>query len=218
MIGPHAFLRKEEVFQVLDYLQCRPLTDLHSRLNLSIFRLSACCGLRTCEIKGLQLRDLNFNETFPCITVRGELGATKGKNGHYRSRVVPLNWDRGTYEDLLEWYEYRVQNTRDIRKEKLRGEQPYICGVTIYNWGKTIHVNQIAKKWKTAMKYALGPERAKQLSIHRGRDTFASWAIAMGRSVKEVQIALGHASLSSTDVYTHAVDSLRPRPDIFAAP
>jgi integrase/recombinase XerD len=209
MIGPHAFLQKDEIRKVLEYLHANQLRR-EFKSCLAIFRLSCCCGLRTCEIAGLNLGDFNANEKFPTVTVRAEV--TKGKNGKAKTRSVPLWWDKPTFEDLKEWYHYRLAYTRDNRN---RGELPFICGLTPGNFGKRLHRSGIAKKWTTSVAGALGLERAKQISIHKGRDTFISWALASGRSLKEVQLAVGHASISSTNVYTHVVDAFREKPDLF---
>jgi integrase len=54
---------------------------------------------------------------------------------------------------------------------------------------------------------ALGRERTRMLTIHHGRHTFISHALAGGRTLGEVRVAAGHASLVTTSVYLHiAVD------------
>lgn len=49
--------------------------------------------------------------------------------------------------------------------------------------------------------------RLETLTIHRGRDTFISHALAGGRSLAEVRDAAGHVNVSITSGYPHvAVD------------
>ena len=43
------------------------------------------------------------------------------------------------------------------------------------------------------------------LTIHHGRHTFISHALAGGRSLAEVQDAAGHANVSITSAYLHAL-------------
>jgi len=43
------------------------------------------------------------------------------------------------------------------------------------------------------------------LTIHHGRHTFISHALAGGRTLAEVKAAAGHASLLTTSVYLHVV-------------
>ena len=61
-------------------------------------------------------------------------------------------------------------------------------------------------RFRTACK-SLGPERARQVTIHHGRHTFISHALAGGRTLAEVRDAAGHSSVTTTSVYLHvAVD------------
>ncbi len=47
----------------------------------------------------------------------------------------------------------------------------------------------------------LGPERLKTLTIHHGRHTFISHALAGGRTLAEVRDAAGHSNVSITSGY-----------------
>jgi integrase len=49
----------------------------------------------------------------------------------------------------------------------------------------------------------LGPERLASLTIHHGRHTFISHALAGGRTLAEVRDAVGHANVSITTGYLH---------------
>jgi len=51
----------------------------------------------------------------------------------------------------------------------------------------------------------LGDERVRTLTIHHGRHTFISHALAGGRTLAEVRAAAGHASLVTTSAYLHVV-------------
>jgi integrase len=50
----------------------------------------------------------------------------------------------------------------------------------------------------------LGLERLTLLTIHHGRHTFISHALAGGRTLAEVRDAAGHANLTVTSGYLHA--------------
>ena len=49
----------------------------------------------------------------------------------------------------------------------------------------------------------LGRERLRTLTIHHGRHTFISHALAGGRTLAEVRDAAGHANVSITSTYLH---------------
>jgi integrase len=51
----------------------------------------------------------------------------------------------------------------------------------------------------------LGAARSQSLTIHHGRHTFVSHALAGGRSLAEVQAAAGHSNVAVTSAYLHIV-------------
>ena len=64
----------------------------------------------------------------------------------------------------------------------------------------------LRKRFRTACR-VLGAERLKSLTIHHGRHTFISHALAGGRTLAEVRDAVGHSNVSITSGYLHiAVD------------
>ena len=50
----------------------------------------------------------------------------------------------------------------------------------------------------------IDPDKALNISTHKGRHTFATQALQYG-TLKDVQILLGHKSFRSTEKYIHAV-------------
>ncbi|MCZ6654158.1 MAG: tyrosine-type recombinase/integrase, partial [Planctomycetota bacterium] len=53
----------------------------------------------------------------------------------------------------------------------------------------------------------LGTDRSAEITIHHGRHSFISHALAGGRSLAEVAESAGHANITITAIYTHvAVD------------
>ncbi len=73
----------------------------------------------------------------------------------------------------------------------------------------------LRKRFRTACR-SLGTERIKTLTIHHGRHTFISHALAGGRTLAEVRDAAGHTNISVTSVYLHiAVDDDGQPGDLF---
>ncbi len=62
----------------------------------------------------------------------------------------------------------------------------------------------LRKRFRTACK-VLGRERLALLTIHHGRHTFISHALAGGRTLAEVRDAAGHSNVSITSVYLHVL-------------
>ena len=206
MADPTRFLTKDEVLRILKDLKRRKKRSRSSHLNLIVFRLSACCGLRRGEIAGLKFADLVLAGARPCVIVRKD--NTKGRLEKRRSRKVPLWWDAGTLEDLEEWVAFRKEMGSTVN-------DPVVCGVSKMNYGKPLTGLLLASRWKTAIR-CLGPERVRQLSVHCGRHSFCSLSKAAGHSSIEIRDAVGHTSEATTNLYLHAVESENV-PDVFAA-
>lgn len=185
------------------------LSDLHdhselanSWMNLIIFRLSCCCGLRCKEIVCLDVGDLQGGSRAAIKIRKDGTKRTKRVKGQRekegRARVVPLWWDEGTANDLLSWKEWR-------QDQGARVDDPFVCGQILTNFGRRLEESLVAKRWKTAIR-CLGPERVRQLSIHCGRRSFCSHALHVGRSLVEVRDAVGHGSIHTTSIYSHLLE------------
>ncbi|WP_372716440.1 tyrosine-type recombinase/integrase [Novipirellula sp.] len=186
-------LHRHEVKAVLDSMKTR--TSKNQLLDRIVFRLSAGCGLRVKGMCGLILADLNTDSEFPYILIRRD--NTKGQIKHRKPRRVPLYWDTGTRLDIVNWLNKR-------RRDGAEPSDPFICQQRYDTYGKPLKERVAACRWRTAIQ-VLGESRLKELSIHTGRHTFCSHALAAGRSVIEVKNAVGHSSISTTEIYLHAV-------------
>src|SRR5262249_32443716 len=115
------------------------------------------------------------------------------------ARNVPLWWDAGTLADVKDWKVERMAHGA-------RGTAPFVCSVQSHRRGLPLRRAAVRRRFLTACK-ALGLARLRTLTIHHGRHTFISHALAGGRTLAEVRAAAGHASLLTTSVYLHvAVD------------
>jgi integrase/recombinase XerD len=185
---PTKILTRRELAAVLADLERKSKRSPGTRLNRIVFRLAACCGLRASEIAQLQVGDVRPERPRPHIRIRA--GAAKG--GH--ARIVPLWWDGGTLADLVAW---KVKRLADGAKT----EDPFIIAPRT---GLPFSRHTLRKRFRTACK-VLGRERLTTLTIHHGRHTFLSHALAGGRTLAEVRDAAGHANVSVTSAYLHAV-------------
>ena len=77
-------LTRNEMATVLTDLRRRSGRSVNARMNLAIFRLASCCGLRASEIATLRLRDVHVGHSRPFLQIRKEI-AKCGK-----ARRVPL--------------------------------------------------------------------------------------------------------------------------------
>jgi len=204
-VEQHKILSRAECDAVIGNLEQRGGRSVNARMNLAVFRLATCVGLRVSEIGSLQLRDVLVAGTNkrPLLTVR----ATNAKSG--RERKIPLHWDRGTLENLRAWKAERTA----------QGAKPldfFVCSQSQNTFGARLHRVNLRRRFITVCKSALGAERAEALTIHDGRHTYVSRSLAGGRSLAEVRDAAGHANISTTSIYTHiAVDDDGTIGDLF---
>jgi integrase len=186
-------LTRRELATVLADLKSKAARSKSARVNLVLLRLAACCGLRVSEIAGLRLDDVVVGVGRPHLRVRGQ--TAKGGRG----RRVPLWWDGGTLADLAAWKSERLA-------QGARGRDPFIVSPRANGDGTALRRHSLRRRFLTACK-SLGLARLRTLTIHHGRHTFISHALAGGRSLAEVRDAAGHANVSVTSAYLHvAVD------------
>lgn len=208
MIDRHKILQPDEIALVLSYMLAKQHTK-NGQVNLVIFRLSCCYGLRAGELVGLNIGDITAFGPFPQIKVRK--ATTKGKKSYGRARTIPLDIDSGALADIQKWYKQRVETTGG----KL--DEPFVCGMsegsTQYTRGKRLTEDLVGRRWKTTLKI-LAEERRKQLSIHNGRHSFCSHTLAAGFDLVEVKEMAGHGQISSTNEYLHSLNRPQPR-DVF---
>jgi integrase/recombinase XerD len=184
-------LTRREFTTVLADLKRKAPRSKNTLLNLIIFRLASCCGLRASEIAQLWVADVRTESSRPHIRIRR--GAAKGG----RSRVVPLWWDAGTLSDLTEWKTSRLgQDSTDSSEPLVASSRPGRDSAA------PLSRHTLRKRFRTACK-VLGPERLESLTIHHGRHTFISHCLAGGRTLAEVRDAAGHANVSITSGYLH---------------
>jgi len=182
-------LSRRELGAVLADLQGKATRSPNAWLNLILVRLSCCCGLRVSEIAGLRISDIRVEAARPHIRIRR--GASKGG----RSRIVPLWWDSGTLADLANWKAQRL-------RVGATSDQLFVASLRPGRGTRLLSRHTLRRRFRTACK-VLGRERLETLTIHHGRHTFISHALAGHRTLAEVRDAAGHANVSITSAYLH---------------
>jgi integrase/recombinase XerC len=154
--------------------------------DLAMLELFYSTGVRLAELAGLNDGDVDL--VSDQVKVRG-----KGK----RERLVPLGGHAA--RALRRYYEHRealgVAGTTDRR------------AVFVSRRGRRLTPRSVQR----AIKRLLGAvARGRELHVHALRHSFATHLLDAGADLRAVQELLGHASLSTTQVYTHtSVDRLK---------
>ncbi|QTA80288.1 Tyrosine recombinase [Desulfonema limicola] len=146
--------------------------------NAAMLEILYAAGLRVSELVHLCMNNINTEACF--IKVLG-----KGSD----ERLIPF----GLYakEKLLDY----INNARPkLLKEK---NSPFVF---IARAGKPMTRQGF---WKILKKYALAAGIKKSITPHSLRHAFASHLLEGGADLRAIQIMLGHADISTTQIYTH---------------
>ena len=140
-------------------------------------------------------------------------GASPSADTHWRVERraladVPLWWDAGTLADLAAWKSERLG-------QGAATNDPFVAAKG-RGCEQVFSRHTLRKRFRTACK-VLGPARLESLTIHHGRHTFISHALAGGRTLAEVRDAVGHSNVSITSAYLHvAVEDEQSLGSLFA--
>jgi|ERR1035437_5368976 integrase/recombinase XerD len=147
----------------------------------AIIELLYSAGLRVSELAGLELTDINLDEkVLRCF----------GKGS--KERMVPI----GDYVvETLSGY-------IDIRKTFLKDFSPYLFVTRRGTRFTRVGI------WKVVKNHAKKAGIEKDVYPHIFRHSFATHLLAGGADLRSVQEMLGHADISTTQIYTH-VDKTR---------
>jgi integrase/recombinase XerD len=182
-------LTKNEIKTVLAELH-RKRRSVNTRQNRVIFTLSCLCGLRVSEIVGITLQNVKVDSDRPHIVIPSGIAKRK------KSRKIPLWWDYFTLNVLKDWKAERIS------KQNAGLSDYFVCSQTQSKRGKPLSRRNAQARWSNALK-SLPSERRSGLSIHAGRHSYGSHALAGGRTLVEVRDSMGHTNISVTSIYLH---------------
>lgn len=137
-------------------------------------------GMRVSELVGLRLIDLKLD--IGCVNAFGKGG---------KQRLIPLG------EMALEIINDYLQNGRPKLQRKIACEHLFVnrSGRPMSRQGF----------WKNLKRYALQAGIRGQVYPHLLRHSFATHLLENGADLRAVQTMLGHADISTTQIYTHVI-------------
>lgn len=165
----------------IDTLLAAPDTDTpHGLRDKALLELMYATGLRVSEAVNLKLNEINLN--------RGILN-TIGKGD--KQRIVPLG------AEAVYWIERYLANARPLLLKNAR------CDELLVSQKKQGISRQLA--WMIVKQYA-DVAGIAHLSPHGLRHAFATHLVNHGADLRVVQMLLGHADISTTQIYTHVAN------------
>lgn len=167
------FDQMERMFNTFD------LSDPADIRDRCILETMYACGLRVSECAGVRLEDVNLKDGF--LTVLGK---------ESKERMVPM------YPRCAELIQFYLDKSRP---QFMEGHPE--CGILFVNFrGRPISSRSIEKICARA-----GENAGLTMHVHPHmiRHSFATHLLDNGADLRSVQELLGHANLSTTQIYTH---------------
>ena len=167
------------VIEIETIIAAIDLSKPEGHRNKAIIEVLYGCGLRVSELINLKLSQLFFRDNFIRIIGKGD-----------KERLVPIG---ETAQSAVRHY---IEGGRATLKIKKGMED-------------TLFLNRRGSKLTREMIFMMIKETAqlggvtKNISPHTFRHSFATHLIEGGADLRAVQEMLGHASITTTEIYTH---------------
>jgi integrase/recombinase XerD len=144
----------------------------------ALLELMYACGLRASEAIGLELLDVDVQE-----------GVLRARGKGSKERIVPIG----------------QAALRALRIYLERGRPALVKGAPEPHLFVNFRGGQLTRQglYKIVRRHALTAGLADRMSPHTLRHTFATHLLAGGCDLRSVQEMLGHADVSTTQLYTH---------------
>ena len=178
---PRFWNRLPEVLNLEEVEKLLNLPDTGTTLGIrdkTMIEVLYATGLRVSELVSLRLDDINYQVGYLTTVGKGS-----------KERVIPLG------ESAFDWIKRYIETSRAAI---LKGRSsPFLF------------LNYAARKmtrqgfWKIIKGYALKGEIEKKITPHILRHSFATHLLERGADLRSLQVMLGHADISTTQIYTH---------------
>ena len=171
-------LEVSEINAILEAVDTGNPLGLRDRSMLSLLY---ACGLRVSELIALRLTDLLL-----------EHGMIRALGKGSKERLIPIG--KQAQDDAKSYIQF-------ARPELTRRKNAYSEGeIYLNNRGRPISRMGV---WNIIQRWKIEAGIAKEISPHTFRHSFATHLIEGGADLRAVQEMLGHADISTTQIYTH---------------
>jgi integrase/recombinase XerD len=191
--NPAADLRPPRAWKVLPkYLSVDDVDRLIAQPDVStprglrdraLIELLYATGMRVSELVTLRTADLNLDASYLTCTGKGE-----------KQRIVPIG------DEATQWVRRYLRDARPVLLGKRTSQRLFVNargggpGLTRMGF------------WKILKTYARKGGLPRSLSPHMLRHSFATHLLERGADLRAIQLMLGHADLSTTQIYTHVLE------------
>jgi integrase/recombinase XerD len=188
--------------------KCLPLEDVEKLIqqpdtaaprglrDRAMIEVLYATGMRVSELIHLRAPDLNLEAGYLSCTGKGN-----------KQRIVPIG------DEATRWVERYLRESRPVLLGKRAS--PWLF-VSVKHGGGLSRVGF----WKILKAYVRTAGLSRTVSPHVLRHSFATHLLERGADLRAIQMMLGHADLSTTQIYTHVLearlravyDRFHPRP------
>jgi integrase/recombinase XerD len=179
-----AALPKSLSLDDVDRLLAQPDTSTPRGLrDKALIEVLYATGLRVSELVALRAGDLNLDEGYLTCIGKGD-----------KQRMVPLG------HEAADWVRRYIREGRHPLLGKKKSPWLFVNargGAALSRVGL----------WKILKEYGIKAGIPRDLSPHVLRHSFATHLLERGADLRMIQMMLGHADLSTTQIYTHVLEA-----------
>src|SRR5574338_228321 len=165
-----------EVEAILSVPDVKEILGLRDKAILELFY---ACGTRVSELINLKVNDLFFDDEIIRVFGKGS-----------KERLIPIG------SSAIEWIGEYLKKSRPLLMKKVKSENILFLnsrGTKLSRMGI----------WKIIDRYVKEAGIKKDVHPHTFRHSFATHLLEGGADLRAVQEMLGHADISTTQIYTH---------------
>ncbi|HMN17982.1 MAG: site-specific tyrosine recombinase XerD [Ignavibacteriota bacterium] len=170
------------VLDVSEIEKILSIPDINDKLGLrdkAILELFYACGTRVSELINLKVNDLFLNDEVIRVLGKGS-----------KERLIPI----GT--SAINWVKEYLTKSRPLLMKKMKSENYLFLN------SRSTKLSRMGV-WKIIDRYVKEADIKKDVHPHTFRHSFATHLLEGGADLRAVQEMLGHADISTTQIYTH---------------
>jgi integrase/recombinase XerD len=149
----------------------------------AVIELLYATGMRVSELVALRPGDVHLDASYLTCTGKGD-----------KQRIVPIG------DEAAAWVKRYLQQSRTVLLGRRRSSRLFVNAR-----GGGVGLTRVGF-WKILKGYARQAGVTASLSPHMLRHSFATHLLERGADLRAIQMMLGHADLSTTQIYTHVLE------------
>ena len=168
----------------VDRLIAQPNVDTPRGLrDRALIELLYATGMRVSELVSLRPSDINLEASYLTCIGKGD-----------KQRIVPIG------DEAADWVQKYLRQSRPALLRKRSSPRLFVNAR-----GGGPGLSRVGF-WKILKGYARQAGLSRTLSPHVLRHSFATHLLERGADLRAIQMMLGHADLSTTQIYTHVLE------------